>query len=135
MNAASFSSICSRYIFILASLTLVLAFPTRIQFSPKKIRRKVLISHEVLLLSSSPLSLSHFEHTHTHPPPLFPGRLWHSRPETGTRVQRWDFVRRMIQGSGFSTHPGSLLLVPTYVFLALVFISIWLTVDVFGSLG
>ena len=81
MNAASFSSICSRYIFILASLTLVLAFPTRIQFSPKKIRRKVLISHEVLLLSSSPLSLSHFEHTH--PPPLFPGRLWHSGPETG----------------------------------------------------
>lgn len=131
MNAASFSSICSRYIFILASLTLVLAFPTRIQFSPKRLRCKVLISHEVLLLSSSPLSLSHLKHIP--PPPLsflaLRARNW------GTREQRWDFVRRMIQDSGFSTHPGSLLLVPTQVFLALVFISIWLTVDVVGSLG
>lgn len=81
MNAASFSSICSRYIFILASLTLVLAFPTRIQFSPKRLRCKVLISHEVLLLSSSPLFLSHLKHIP--PPPLSPGRFWHSGRETG----------------------------------------------------
>ena len=111
-----------------AALTLVLAFPTRIQFSPKKLRCKVLISHDFLLFSSSSLSLSHFEHTP--PPPLSPGRMWHSGPETGEPGSR-----RMIQGSGFSTHPGSLLLVPTQVFLALVFISIWLTVDVLGSLG
>lgn len=46
-----------------------------------------------------------------------------------------DFVRvrRMIQGSGFTTHPGSLLQVPLQVFLTQVILSIWLTVDVFGS--
>ena len=46
-----------------------------------------------------------------------------------------DFVnvRRMIQSSGFTTHPGSLLQVPLQVFLTQVILSIWLTVDVFGS--